>query len=178
MKERNLGKASAFRCKLPQCLLTVLHSFSDSLIFINHKLLLLGVYFSSGLTSQPWPQSCCKAVEEELQEKSPSITSRAGKVTPVLWQSCHAVKWLFGHSHVPPDQEMWRTWPWVSYCPVMGFWTLLILKHIGCNQGALAHHKQGGQLGALFSSPYQRCGLSSPVKEEQIHYPPRQTPDK
>lgn len=44
MKECYLGKVSAFRCKFPWCLLTVMSSYSDALVFINHELLLLGAF--------------------------------------------------------------------------------------------------------------------------------------
>lgn len=103
-RNATLAKRVLSDVNCPQCPLAALHSYSDALVFINHKLLLLGVYFCSGLTSQPRPQSRCKAAAEELPEYSPTIASHAVKVTPVLWQSCHAVKGLPGHSHIPDDK--------------------------------------------------------------------------
>lgn len=144
IKEWHPGKASGFRCKCPPCLLAVLCSYSGALVFINDRVVLLGVYFCSALTSPAGPQCPCKAAAEELTENSPTITSHAVRVTPVLWQTCHALKRLPGHSHIPADKQMWRTWPRDSYCLVMGFCTLLTLKTQWVQPGG-SHTWQAGQ---------------------------------
>lgn len=172
MKERNLGKARAFRCKFPRYPLAVLHAYSDALRFINHKLLLSGVYFCSGLTSQPRPWSRVQAPAEELPGNSPTTASRAVEVPPVPGQPRQAVKGLPGRSHIPADQQMWRTWPWVSYCPVMGFLDTFNPKN---TVGATCTSQVGQPVGCPLLQPW---GFSSPVQEAQIYYPPRQMPAK
>lgn len=49
-----------------------------------------------------------------------------------------------GHSHIPSDQQMGRTWPWALYYSAFAFWILLTLK-THCLQPGGSQISQEGQ---------------------------------
>lgn len=81
MKECNPGKASAFRCKFPQCPLTVLHSYSGVLVFINHKVLFLGIYFLTSAKTSVLLQSCGRRAPRKQPHRR--VPCREGGLTPL-----------------------------------------------------------------------------------------------
>lgn len=99
---------------------------------LNPKLLLLGVYFCSGLTSQPRPHSCCKAAAQELwRDCLGTATSQLIKNLAVSLLLC---------------------------CD--GFLDTFNPKITVDATRRL--YEQGIQLGSLFSVPHQHCGFFLP----------------
>lgn len=104
MKECNPGKASAFRCKFPQCPLTVLHSYSGVLVFINHKLLFLGIYFLTSAKTSVLLQSCGRRAPRKQPHHR--VPCREGDLCPVAVTPCWAgVVWAQPHPSWSTDVE-------------------------------------------------------------------------